>query len=160
VGCAGPGSLFDSSKNRFSGRPWRMISIKLASKRCWRLRSKTTLWHLRAKRRRRAYCCRSSGRRKSSNLLVVTFSGPLFQSNPQLMLDSIQFVIRQRAREKAANEVQLTVSTLGADAPALGGGTPQPQDRLESYRLRRLDPFVVWHGFSPKSRAMVFLVCA
>jgi predicted NBD/HSP70 family sugar kinase len=54
------------------------------------------------------------------NPSVVIFSGPLFQSNPQLMLESIQRVIRQRALEKAANEVQLIVSTLGADAPALG----------------------------------------
>jgi predicted NBD/HSP70 family sugar kinase len=54
------------------------------------------------------------------NPSVVIFSGPLFQSNSQLMLDSIQRVIRQRALEKAANEVQLIVSTLGADAPALG----------------------------------------
>jgi predicted NBD/HSP70 family sugar kinase len=54
------------------------------------------------------------------NPSVVIFSGPLFQSNPQLMLESIQRVIRQRALEKAANEVQLIVSTLGAEAPALG----------------------------------------
>jgi hypothetical protein len=37
-----------------------------------------------------------------------------------LMLDAIQRVIRQRALEKAANEVQLRVSTLGPDSPALG----------------------------------------
>jgi predicted NBD/HSP70 family sugar kinase len=54
------------------------------------------------------------------NPSVVIFSGPLFQSNAQLMLESIQRVIRQRALEKAANEVQLIVSTLGAEAPALG----------------------------------------
>jgi N-acetylglucosamine repressor len=54
------------------------------------------------------------------NPSVVIFGGPLFQGNPQLMLDSIQRVIRQRALEKSANEVQLIVSTLGADAPALG----------------------------------------
>jgi N-acetylglucosamine repressor len=54
------------------------------------------------------------------NPSVVIFGGPLFQGNPRLMLDSIQRVIRQRALEKSANEVQLVVSTLGADAPALG----------------------------------------
>jgi predicted NBD/HSP70 family sugar kinase len=54
------------------------------------------------------------------NPSVVIFSGPLFQGNPQLMLESIQRVIRQRALEKAAKEVQLIVSELGADAPALG----------------------------------------
>ena len=54
------------------------------------------------------------------NPSVVIFSGPLFLNNAQLMLESIQRVIRQRALEKAANEVQLIVSTLGAEAPALG----------------------------------------
>jgi predicted NBD/HSP70 family sugar kinase len=54
------------------------------------------------------------------NPFVVIFSGPLFQSNPQLMLEPIQRVIRQRALEKAAHEVQLIVSTLGGDAAALG----------------------------------------
>ncbi len=54
------------------------------------------------------------------NPSVVIFGGPLFQSGPQLMLDSIQRVIRQRALEKSANDVRLMVSTLSADAPALG----------------------------------------
>lgn len=54
------------------------------------------------------------------NPTVVIFSGPLFQGAPQLMLDAIQRVIRQRALEKAANEVRLIVSALGPDAPALG----------------------------------------
>ena len=54
------------------------------------------------------------------NPSVVIFSGPLFQTHPQFMLDAIQRVIRQRAREKAANEVRLIVSSLGPDAPALG----------------------------------------
>jgi hypothetical protein len=44
----------------------------------------------------------------------------LFQANTQLMLESIQRVIRQRALEKAANDVRVIVSTLGADAPAVG----------------------------------------
>jgi predicted NBD/HSP70 family sugar kinase len=54
------------------------------------------------------------------NPSVVIFSGPLFQTESQLMLETIQRVIRQRALEKAANEVNLSVSTLGLDAPALG----------------------------------------
>ena len=54
------------------------------------------------------------------NPSVVIFSGPLFQSNSRLMLEAIQRVIKQRALEKAATEVHLIVSTLGADAPALG----------------------------------------
>ena len=54
------------------------------------------------------------------NPAVVVFSGPPFQSNPALMLDAIQRVVRQRGLEKAANEVVLQVSTLGPDSPALG----------------------------------------
>jgi predicted NBD/HSP70 family sugar kinase len=54
------------------------------------------------------------------NPAVVIFSGPLFQTEQQLMLESIQRVIRQRALEKAANEVKLIVSNLGSDAPAIG----------------------------------------
>ena len=54
------------------------------------------------------------------NPAVVIFSGPLFQTEQQLMLESIQRVIRQRALEKAANEVKLLVSSLGSDAPAMG----------------------------------------
>jgi predicted NBD/HSP70 family sugar kinase len=54
------------------------------------------------------------------NPAVIIFSGPLFQTEQQLMLDSIHRVIRQRALEKSANEIKLMVSSLGSDAPALG----------------------------------------
>ena len=54
------------------------------------------------------------------NPSVVIFSGPLFHTQPQFMVDAIQRIIRQRALEKAANEVRLIVSTLGPDAAALG----------------------------------------
>jgi predicted NBD/HSP70 family sugar kinase len=54
------------------------------------------------------------------NPAVIIFSGPLFQTEQQLMLDSIHRVIRQRALEKSANEIKLIVSSLGSDAPALG----------------------------------------
>lgn len=54
------------------------------------------------------------------NPAVVIFSGPLFQSDPQFMVEAIQRVVRQRALEKAANDVKLVVSSLGPDAAALG----------------------------------------
>jgi predicted NBD/HSP70 family sugar kinase len=54
------------------------------------------------------------------NPSVVIFSGPLFQTEPQFMVDAIHRIVRQRALEKAANEVKLIVSALGADAAALG----------------------------------------
>ena len=47
------------------------------------------------------------------NPSVVIFSGPLFQTEQEFMLEAIQRVIRQRALEKAANEVKLIVSSLG-----------------------------------------------
>jgi len=72
------------------------------------------------------------------NPSVVIFSGPLFQSNPQLMLESIQRVIRQRALEKAANEVQLMVSTLGADAPALGAARFAAARSIEKLYIQKV----------------------
>jgi hypothetical protein len=36
------------------------------------------------------------------------------------MVEAIQRIVRQRALEKAANEVKLVVSSLGPDAAALG----------------------------------------
>ena len=54
------------------------------------------------------------------NPLVVIFGGPLFEANPQVVLEQIHRVIRQRALEKAANDVRLMVSSLGPEAPALG----------------------------------------
>jgi len=54
------------------------------------------------------------------NPAVIIFGGPLFQSGSTSVLEAIQRVVRQRALEKAANEVKLMVSTLGPEAPALG----------------------------------------
>jgi predicted NBD/HSP70 family sugar kinase len=54
------------------------------------------------------------------NPSVVIFSGPLFQTDSQFMVEAIQRIVRQRALEKAANEVKLVVSSLGPDAAALG----------------------------------------
>lgn len=51
---------------------------------------------------------------------VLIFGGPLFRSAPELFLDPLKRIIRQRALEKSANEVQLKISTLGSEAGALG----------------------------------------
>jgi glucokinase-like ROK family protein len=51
---------------------------------------------------------------------VLIFGGALFRSAPELFLDPLKRTIRQRALEKSANEVQLKISTLGAEAGALG----------------------------------------
>ncbi len=50
---------------------------------------------------------------------VVVFGGPLFRAAPYL-LESLKRVIKQRALERSANQVQLRVSNLGSEAGALG----------------------------------------
>jgi predicted NBD/HSP70 family sugar kinase len=50
---------------------------------------------------------------------VVVFGGPLFRTAPYL-LDPLRRVLKQRALERSANQVQLRVSDLGGEAGALG----------------------------------------
>jgi glucokinase-like ROK family protein len=54
------------------------------------------------------------------NPSVVIFGGPLFRVAHALLLDRLKQVIRQRALEKSADEVQLRISDLGGDAAARG----------------------------------------
>jgi glucokinase-like ROK family protein len=54
------------------------------------------------------------------NPSTVIFGGPLFRAAHELLLDRLRQVIRHRALEKSANEVQLKVSHLGGEAAALG----------------------------------------
>jgi predicted NBD/HSP70 family sugar kinase len=53
------------------------------------------------------------------NPSTVVFGGPLFREAGGL-LETLRTVIRQRALEKFANELQLKISTLGSEAGALG----------------------------------------
>ncbi|MGB8988764.1 MAG: ROK family transcriptional regulator [Candidatus Sulfotelmatobacter sp.] len=53
---------------------------------------------------------------------VLIFGGALFRSAPELFLEPLKRTIKQRALEKSANEVRLTISTLGSEAGALGVG--------------------------------------
>jgi predicted NBD/HSP70 family sugar kinase/biotin operon repressor len=53
---------------------------------------------------------------------VLIFGGALFRSAPELFLEPLKRIIRQRALEKSANEVQLKISKLGGEAAALGAG--------------------------------------
>ncbi|MBS1852852.1 MAG: ROK family transcriptional regulator [Acidobacteria bacterium] len=71
------------------------------------------------------------------NPSVVVFGGPLFQSNPQPILDSIQRVIRQRALEKSANEVELIVSSLGPESSALGAARYAAAQSIPALHARR-----------------------
>ncbi|MGD1063917.1 MAG: ROK family transcriptional regulator [Terracidiphilus sp.] len=54
------------------------------------------------------------------NPSLIIFGGALFRAAPQLLSDPLKRVIRQRALEKSANDVQLKVSPLGSEAGALG----------------------------------------
>jgi N-acetylglucosamine repressor len=54
------------------------------------------------------------------NPRIIIFGGALFRAAPQLVTDPLVRIIRQRSLEKLANDVQLQVSPLGAEAGALG----------------------------------------
>jgi len=51
---------------------------------------------------------------------TVIFGGALFRSAPQLLLEPLKGLIKQRAIEKSANEVELKLSSLTGEAGALG----------------------------------------
>jgi glucokinase-like ROK family protein len=54
------------------------------------------------------------------NPRVMICGGALFREVPQLLSEPVRRIIKQRSLEKSANEVQLQVSGLGAEAGALG----------------------------------------
>jgi len=62
---------------------------------------------------------------------VVVFGGPLFRAAPYL-LDTLKRVIKQRALERSANQVQLRVSNLGSEAGALGAARAISERVIES----------------------------
>jgi len=77
-----------------------------------------------------------------ANLLnprVVIFGGPLFQHASEFLLQPLQRVIKQRALEKTANEIELKVSRLGSEAAALGAAHLVSQKILESLFLEKLE---------------------
>jgi glucokinase-like ROK family protein len=69
------------------------------------------------------------------NPKVVIFGGALFREIPQLIEDPLRRIIRQRALEKSAQEVQLVVSALGAEAGALGAARLIAERILEDLYL-------------------------
>jgi len=66
------------------------------------------------------------------NPRTVIFGGPLFREGQELLLDRLRQVIRQRALEKSANEVVLTISSLSSEAAALGAARLISQEILET----------------------------
>jgi N-acetylglucosamine repressor len=51
---------------------------------------------------------------------AMIFGGALFRAVPQLLIDPLSRIIKQRSLEKSANEAQLLASPLGGEACALG----------------------------------------
>jgi N-acetylglucosamine repressor len=72
------------------------------------------------------------------NPRVIVFGGPLFREAQHLLLETLKRVIRQRALEKSANEVQFMVSTLGSQAGALGAVRLASEKVLESLYQERI----------------------
>jgi predicted NBD/HSP70 family sugar kinase len=54
------------------------------------------------------------------NPQAIIFGGALFRAAPDLLLDHVRRIIRQRAMEKSVNDVLLATSTLSSDAGAHG----------------------------------------
>lgn len=66
------------------------------------------------------------------NPRVIIFGGPLFRGGQDLLLEPLKRIIRQRALEKSANEVQFMISGLGSEAGALGAVRLASERVLES----------------------------
>jgi predicted NBD/HSP70 family sugar kinase len=54
------------------------------------------------------------------NPQAIVFGGALFRAAPDLLIEQIQRMVRQRAMEKMVNEVSLELSALSGDAGAYG----------------------------------------
>ena len=66
------------------------------------------------------------------NPAVIVFGGPLFRPDAQFVLDAIHRVIKQRALEKAANEVQFLLSGLSGEAAAQGAAWFAAHESIET----------------------------
>ncbi|HEY0264541.1 MAG TPA: ROK family transcriptional regulator [Granulicella sp.] len=72
------------------------------------------------------------------NPQAIIFGGALFRAAPELLLEQIRRVVRQRAMEKAANDACLMVSPLGSDAGARGVARLAAADRIEALYLKAI----------------------
>lgn len=61
---------------------------------------------------------------------VVVFGGPLFRAAPYL-LDSLKRILKQRALERSANQVNLMISNLGSEAGAVGAARIMSEKIIE-----------------------------
>jgi predicted NBD/HSP70 family sugar kinase len=62
---------------------------------------------------------------------VIVFGGPLFRAAPYL-LKSLKRVIKQRALERSANQVELRVSNLGSEGGALGAARAMSEKVIDA----------------------------
>ncbi|WP_263409904.1 ROK family transcriptional regulator [Terriglobus tenax] len=67
---------------------------------------------------------------------AIIFGGALFRAAPVLLLDQIRRVVRQRAMEKAVNDVQLLISPLSTNAGAVGAARLTAAALMESVHNR------------------------
>lgn len=67
---------------------------------------------------------------------AIVFGGALFRAAPELLLDQIRRVVRQRAMEKSVNDVQLLISPLCADAGAIGAARLTAAAMVETIHVR------------------------
>src|SRR5262249_48196551 len=68
---------------------------------------------------------------------IVVFGGALFRAAPDLV-EPLRTIIKQRALERSANQVQLRVSQLGSDAGALGAARAMSNKVIESLYVSSL----------------------
>jgi len=71
---------------------------------------------------------------------VIIFGGPLFRAAHEWLLERLTHVIRQRALEKSASDVQLRVSNLGGEAAALGAARLISSEILEDLYVEKVPP--------------------
>ena len=90
------------------------------------------------------------------NPKVLVFGGALFHEIPQLIADPVRRIIKQRSLERSAQEVELKVSTLGAESSALGAarliGERIIGDLFVNWSVKAADPGAIPAPKTPKNR--------
>jgi len=68
---------------------------------------------------------------------LIVLGGPLFRLAPQLVNEPLLRVVKQRAFERASNEIRLEISSLGSDGAALGAARLIAEEILERVYLEK-----------------------
>ncbi len=91
-----------------------------------------------------------------ANLLnprVVIFGGPLFRHASEVLLGTLGRVIKQRALEKTANEIDLEVSSCGSEAAARGAAYLVSEKIVESLFRETVERPEVHQGSQERTSA-------